>query len=126
MCATGRQVSATYHVLEGDRPGSFAVVNPAAEKMAKIARPCEAEFRNISKALGDRNRCGILQQIGTRDGIPLGEILEHLPISGATLSHHLKLLEAAELIEIVRDGRCAYLRLRREVLKAYSSWVVNF
>ena len=76
----------------------------------------------IFKALADPHRFKLLQQIA-RAGCPLScsQALSSLSICAATLSHHVKELETAGLIEIRREGKFAYLTLRPGVLEALAA-----
>lgn len=73
----------------------------------------------ILKALADPRRFELLERIAEA-ACPLGcaEARSALAISAATLSHHVKELEAAGLVLVKRDGKFVYLSPRCEVWSA--------
>ncbi len=74
----------------------------------------------IAKALGDRRRYEILRRLGERpEALACGVVRNCMGINPATLSHHMKELEMAGLVEVVRDGKFASYVLRRDVLEAF-------
>ena len=88
--------------------------------MPKPAALTPSQFRRIAKALADPRRFEILKAVGCqREGIACALIRKTQNVTAATLSHHLKELEVAGLISIERQGKCADLQLRRDVLAAY-------
>ena len=80
----------------------------------------DRQFTLISKAVADPKRFEMLQRIAQSKGaLTCTEMCDGLERSPATVSHHLRELENAGLINVEREGKFAYISLRRDVWKAY-------
>jgi ArsR family transcriptional regulator, arsenate/arsenite/antimonite-responsive transcriptional repressor len=81
----------------------------------------DEQFHSIGRAVSDPRRFAILQQIAATDMLACSALREHEVISAATISHHLKELSEAGLIQMERCGRTANISFCRPVWQAYCS-----
>jgi ArsR family transcriptional regulator len=77
------------------------------------------ELRAISRALADPGRFAILQRVARQTCAACSDLRTVLPISAATLSHHLKELESAGLLQTERRGKYLDVTFDRPTWNAY-------
>ncbi len=80
----------------------------------------------ISKALGDVNRLRILNHIAINGGTGQCSAIQGcLDLAQPSVSHHIKILIEAELIEAEKEGRHYKYLLKQEVLDEYLAAVAS-
>ena len=79
----------------------------------------DRRFMRIAKALADPTRFSILERIAGEPDVACQRLIEEFGVTPATMSHHLKELGGADLVEMRREGKCGYLTLRPETFAAY-------
>ncbi len=102
-------------------PADIAIIaapDPAAcARPALVSKPLDeasaAELAPRFKALGDPVRLRLLSLIGAREGgeICVCDLTSAFTLSQPTISHHLKVLREAGLIDSDRRGTWVYYRL---------------
>lgn len=76
-------------------------------------------FARVAKALADPRRFSILEMIAAHGEIACQRLCCHLPVKQATVSHHVKELALAGLVETRRDGQFVYYRYQPDVMRQY-------
>jgi DNA-binding transcriptional ArsR family regulator len=82
-------------------------------------------LQDTIRALSDPVRRKVLELL--RGGPKsVGEILSDLDITGATLSHHLKILKQAGLVSDTRQGNSLIYELNTSVMEDVMDWLAGF
>jgi len=81
-------------------------------------------MNRIFKALNDPARRKILELLKERD-LTAGEIAEHFDMSKPSVSHHLHLLEQAELVIREKKGQYVWYSLNTSLLDEVLAWILS-
>lgn len=81
-------------------------------------------MQQVLEAISDPNRRKILDLLKSGEK-SVGELAEHLDISGASLSHHLNKLKAANLVLQRREGQYVYYSIHTSVFEDAAQYVIQ-
>ncbi|MGB8581718.1 MAG: metalloregulator ArsR/SmtB family transcription factor [Candidatus Sulfotelmatobacter sp.] len=79
----------------------------------------------VAKALSDPTRLRIYEEISASEEMFCKQIVQKYRLTPGTISHHLKILAHADLIETRREGQFMYLKSRPETICAYGKALTN-
>src|ERR671935_2880019 len=86
------------------------------------ARPLEREAAEELaarfRALADPTRVAIVNRLSSADEVCVCDLTEAFDLSQPTISHHLRILREAGLVDVSRRGTWAYYRPRPAAVRA--------
>lgn len=104
----------------GPRPSlstsACACAVPDARAVAADRQAAEAGAALLS-ALADPTRLAIVRLLARHERLCVCHITEAFPVAQPTISHHLRILREAGIVDVLRRGHWAYYGLRRDALK---------
>jgi ArsR family transcriptional regulator len=99
---------------------TLSVLRPicCASDEPPMPRGAAAELAATFKALGDPTRVAIVNRLTTAEAVCVCDLTAAFDLSQPTISHHLKILRDAGLVEAERRGTWAYYRLVPDAIDA--------
>ena len=83
-----------------------------------LPKEAASELAERFRALADPTRVAIVNRLSGADELCVCDLTEAIDLSQPTISHHLKILREAGLVESSRRGTWAYYRLVPETVDA--------
>lgn len=81
----------------------------------------------VFKALADESRRLLLDQLYMENGQTLSELCTHLDMSRQAVSKHLAILEEANLVVVIRNGRNKFHYLNAAPIgEIYERWIGKY
>ncbi len=84
-----------------------------------VERSQQDHYLDIFRAMSEPLRAQIISMIGATEELGCTVLEETLPVSKSTISYHIKILSRAGLIDVRKEGRFYFYRLRRHVFDFY-------
>ena len=82
-----------------------------------LARRSAERLADLFKALGDPTRVAIVNRLSHAETVCVCDLTSAFDLSQPTVSHHLRILRDAGLVEAERRGTWAYYRLVPEAIE---------
>jgi ArsR family transcriptional regulator len=80
----------------------------------------DAKIVKVAKALSDITRIRILKDISTKGSISCGDAEKVAGLSQPTVSHHLKVLTDAGLLNTEKNGRHVIISVNKKTLQEFN------
>lgn len=84
-----------------------------------------AQVAGVLAALGDETRLKMVQLLAGHEALCVCELQQAFDLGQPTISHHLRILREAGIVDVVRRGTWAYYSLRRETLQRLTQDVLE-
>jgi DNA-binding transcriptional ArsR family regulator len=91
-----------------------------------LVKYSEADLDALFAALSDRTRRQVVAELAERGAQPVGELAAAHDMSLPGFMKHLAVLEAAGLIERVKEGRVVECTLQPEAIEPAASWLAHY
>lgn len=79
----------------------------------------------VFKAMSDENRLKILELLHERD-CNASELLDEMDFGQSTLSHHMKILLNAGVVQARKNGKWTYYTLQRGAYEQMIDWMKRY
>jgi ArsR family transcriptional regulator, arsenate/arsenite/antimonite-responsive transcriptional repressor len=86
-----------------------------------LPRDAAHDLATTFKALADPTRVAIVSRLSTAEPVCVCDLTAAFAVSQPTISHHLRILRDAGLVEVERRGTWSYYRLVPEAIQALRS-----
>ena len=83
----------------------------------------ENNIAKIAKALSDKTRIRILKEIAAKGSISCGDAEKVVDLSQPTVSHHIKILTDAGLLNTTKNGRHVIVSVNKKALEIFSKMI---